>query len=402
MRLDPALLRAAVGCTADLADIYADHLTAACEMYDIFGPVRLAAFLAQIGHESRSFKFTSEVWGPTEDQKRYEGSKRLGNTQIGDGYFFRGRGLIQVTGRDNMAKMAETLGLPLLQSPELLEQPRWAALSAAAWWHSHGCNQLADKGDFELLTRRINGGVNGLDDRLKRWEKAKAALAATQATTPALAPEARQDDPVPPVEEYAAPRPDQEPYTQPEPAMALPAIPAVLSWALPILAEAVPRLGKMFGSGSAVSERNLAATTLALDVAKKAIGAANEQELVERIKSDPAAAQAVRDAVDLNWAKIHEAHEASIGAARQFVAAQPQRVVAANMVFHEILALVMTVVSAGGGICALFWTNLGNDLKGAIVTLMLIGGWTGVKEFYFGGSRGSDRKTEIMNERQPQ
>jgi hypothetical protein len=178
-------------------------------------------------------------------------------------------------------------------------------------------------------------------------------------------------------------------------------IPAVLSWALPILTEVVPRLGKMFGSGSAVSERNLAATTIALDVAKRAVNAANEQELVEKIKSDPAAAQAVRDAVDSNWAKIHQAHEESIGAARQFVTAQPQRVVISNMLFHEILALVMILISAAGGIAALFFTQLGNEIKSAIVTLMLIGGWNGVKEFYFGGSRGSDRKTEIMSERQP-
>ena len=180
----------------------------------------------------------------------------------------------------------------------------------------------------------------------------------------------------------------------------MPAIPAVLTWSLPILAEVVPRLGKMFGSGSAVSERNLAATTVALEVAKKAIGAANEQELVERVKADPSAAQAVREAVDANWAKIHAAHEESIGAARQFVTAQPQRIVISNMLFHEVLALVMILISAAGGITALFFTSLGNEIKSAIVTLMLIGGWNGVKEFYFGGSRGSDRTTELMNERQ--
>ncbi|MBP8102105.1 MAG: hypothetical protein KAY54_09495, partial [Burkholderiaceae bacterium] len=212
------------------------------------------------------------------------------------------------------------------------------------------------------------------------------------------APEKRQEAPMP-----APPRPDAEPYAA-APATQLEkpdmAIPAVLTWALPILAEVVPRLGKMFGSGSAVSERNLAATTIALDVAKKAVGAANEQELIERVKADPSAAQAVRDAVDANWAKIHAAHEESIGAARQFVTAQPQRVVILNMLFHEILALVMILISAAGGITALFYTSLGNEIKSAIVTLMLIGGWNGVKEFYFGGSRGSDRKTEIMSEQQ--
>ena len=212
------------------------------------------------------------------------------------------------------------------------------------------------------------------------------------------APEKRQEAPMP-----APPRPDAEPYAA-APATQLEkpdmAIPAVLTWALPILAEVVPRLGKMFGSGSAVSERNLAATTIALDVAKKAVGAANEQELIERVKADPSAAQAVRDAVDANWAKIHAAHEESIGAARQFVTAQPQRVVILNMLFHEILALVMILISAAGGITALFYTSLGNEIKSAIVTLMLIGGWNGVKEFYFGGSRGRDRKTEIMSEQQ--
>lgn len=223
-------------------------------------------------------------------------------------------------------------------------------------------------------------------------------LAGEPATPVPPTPEKRQEAPMP-----APPRPDAEPYAAaPAPQQEKPnmAIPAVLTWALPILAEAVPRLAKMFGSGSAVSERNIAGVTLALDVAKQAIGAANEQELVERIKTDPAAAQAVRDAVDANWAKIHAAHEESIGAARQFVTAQPQRVVILNMLFHEILALVMILISAAGGITALFYTSLGNEIKSAIVTLMLIGGWNGVKEFYFGGSRGSDRKTEIMSDRQ--
>lgn len=101
--ITPALLRAAVGCTADLADIYADHLADACALNDITTPARLAAFLAQVGHESGSLKHTAELWGPTEAQKTYEGRKSLGNTQIGDGYYYRGRGLIQCTGRSNMA-----------------------------------------------------------------------------------------------------------------------------------------------------------------------------------------------------------------------------------------------------------------------------------------------------------
>ncbi|MBK8773104.1 MAG: glycoside hydrolase family 19 protein [Rhizobiales bacterium] len=170
----------AIGCGQDLAEQFAPHLSDACELHDIKGPVRLAAFLAQIAHESGALRHTRELWGPTPAQARYEGRKDLGNTHLGDGFLYRGRGLLQVTGRAGYAGASQRLGVDLLAAPELLEQPRWAALSAADWWAAHGCNALADAGDFTALTRRINGGTNGLEDRLQRWARAKEALAGRQ------------------------------------------------------------------------------------------------------------------------------------------------------------------------------------------------------------------------------
>ncbi len=159
------------------AGVFVPALNRAMQRYRIDSPVRQAAFLAQIGHESGQLRYVREIWGPTAAQQRYEGRKDLGNTQPGDGARFKGRGLIQITGRENYRKAGAALGLPLLDQPELLEQAEWAATSAAWWWSSHGLNELADAGRFEQITRVINGGLNGQADRLTLWEKAKAVLA---------------------------------------------------------------------------------------------------------------------------------------------------------------------------------------------------------------------------------
>jgi len=160
------------------AGVFVPALNRAMQRYQITTPARQAAFLAQIGHESGQLKWVREIWGPTAAQQKYEGRKDLGNTEPGDGKRFMGRGLIQITGRDNYRKVAAALGIPLLSSPELLEQPEWAVTSAAWWWADRGLNDIADSGDFEKLTRRINGGLNGLDDRKAIWERAKSVLRA--------------------------------------------------------------------------------------------------------------------------------------------------------------------------------------------------------------------------------
>jgi putative chitinase len=146
--------------------------------FEINTPERQAAFLAQIGHESGGLHFTVEIWGPTEAQRRYEGRYDLGNVAPGDGFKFRGRGLIQITGRANYEKAGEGLGVDLISEPEKLGEPELAARSAAWFWGTHGLNELADAGDFEKITKRINGGLTGYAERLGLYAAAKEALEA--------------------------------------------------------------------------------------------------------------------------------------------------------------------------------------------------------------------------------
>lgn len=158
------------------AEDWAAHLTEAMNKYEINSKERIAAFLAQIAHESGELRYVKEIWGPTEAQKRYEGRKDLGNIHPGDGEKYKGRGLIQVTGRNNYQKCGRALELPLESKPELLESPEHASMSAAWFFGTHGCNEMADDGNFEAITRKINGGLNGWSHRVKYWSRAKEAL----------------------------------------------------------------------------------------------------------------------------------------------------------------------------------------------------------------------------------
>lgn len=178
-------LASACGARIDRAQAFLPYIQEAIDAYGIDTPERVAAFLAQIGHESGGLKYTREIWGPTPAQSRYEGRADLGNTEPGDGERFKGHGLIQTTGRANHARVRDRLRekFPHLtvpdfeETPEALAEYRWAALSAADFWDEHGLNELADAGDFMRLTRRINGGTNGYEDRVARWDTAKAVLA---------------------------------------------------------------------------------------------------------------------------------------------------------------------------------------------------------------------------------
>lgn len=166
----------ATGARLDRAERFTEPLVGAMAEFDINTPARQAAFLAQIGHESGGLHWTTELWGPTEAQRRYEGRRDLGNTQPGDGFRFRGRGLIQTTGRDNYKRTGEALGIDLLSDADRLAEPVLAARSAGWFWKSKGLNELADKGDFLTITKRINGGYNGLSERQMLWSDAKDAL----------------------------------------------------------------------------------------------------------------------------------------------------------------------------------------------------------------------------------
>jgi predicted chitinase len=136
--------------------------------YDINTERRAAMAVAQWAHESDRFKTSQEYASGS----AYEDRRDLGNTQRGDGVRFKGRGRIMVTGRTNYAAMSKALGLDLLAKPELLAQSPHSELVSGQWWKDHDCNGFCDRDDFVGLTRRINGGLNGLGDRQALYAKA--------------------------------------------------------------------------------------------------------------------------------------------------------------------------------------------------------------------------------------
>lgn len=175
--MTPETLAKAMNIPLARAQKWATALTAAMEEGKINTRLRQAAFLAQIGHESGSLVYVKELGGPSYFAK-YDGRKDLGNTQLGDGAKFCGRGLIQVTGRANYRTASQVLfgDERLLFSPELLEKPEWAAKSAVWFWSTRNLNELADADRFTDLTKKINGGTNGLEDRKARYRLALSVL----------------------------------------------------------------------------------------------------------------------------------------------------------------------------------------------------------------------------------
>lgn len=174
--MTPKELSLCTGARIDRAEEWLPFIEAAMDEFGISTPERQAAFLAQIGHESGGLHYSSEIWGPTAAQQRYEGRRDLGNVQPGDGFRFKGRGLIQTTGRANYEATGDALGVDLISNPIQLAQPELASRSAAWFWESHGLNELADNGEYKCITIKINGGLNGYENRCELWEKAKDVL----------------------------------------------------------------------------------------------------------------------------------------------------------------------------------------------------------------------------------
>jgi putative chitinase len=216
----------AAGVRNELAQQWLEGVQSACVQYGINTPQRIAGFLSQCAHESGGFRMLEEnlnyratvmaaVW-PTRFAERIPDPKnpkktiakkgqdgrnipnkfalaierqpemianavysnRMGNGTIesGEGWLYRGRGLKQLTGKENYTRCGRALNIDLVGKPDLLLQPGPAALSAAWFWHTNGCNSFADKGDVEGLTRKINGGLIGIDDRKKRYNSIMSAI----------------------------------------------------------------------------------------------------------------------------------------------------------------------------------------------------------------------------------
>ena len=142
--------------------------------YQINTPLRICHFIAQVAHESDCFN-AMEEYASGED---YEGRDDLGNTQPGDGVRFKGRGLIQLTGRENYAKFSKAMNQDFIAQPQLLAQSPWAIWAAGWYWNDKHLNEYADRDDLEQVTRIVNGGQNGLEDRRDYLQKAKSVLGA--------------------------------------------------------------------------------------------------------------------------------------------------------------------------------------------------------------------------------
>jgi putative chitinase len=385
--MTPDLLIAAVGCTPERAAKFAEPLSAACAAYGIDTNRRLAAFLAQIGHESGSFKFTSEVWGPTPAQAGYEGRADLGNVKLGDGSRYRGHGLVQITGRFNHARVRDRLrkrfpDAPDFEAdPEALTQPKWACLSAADYWDDKNLNALADTDQFAAITKKINGGLNGQADRIARWERAKKALplAPVETRVPNLATNAAS---------LASKEEPMAPF---------------IAAALPALIEAAPALIRIFGE-SPRAEKNAKAAEVVADIAKRATGETTVEGAVTAIATDQQAAAAYREAVHVSMGdlltaleKINDMDLKNVEAARAYNTAEPVFIEFGwlRLKFIHLLSLMFVIFS--GAFVWRYWPDLTPELKGAVITLMVIAGWNGVKDYWMSSSAGSDKKTEIMN-----
>ena len=156
----------------DRLKLFIGPLNETLEKYSLNTPQRCQMFLAQIGHESGQLRYVKEL----ASGEAYEGRSDLGNTSVGDGVRYKGRGLIQITGKRNYTLCSIALDLPLLENPELLEQPQWASHSAGWYFDNNNLMTFCDSGDFIGLTKKINGGLNGLADRVILFKRAIEAL----------------------------------------------------------------------------------------------------------------------------------------------------------------------------------------------------------------------------------
>lgn len=177
MEITKEQLKAIMPFAGARADVFLPYLNRYMERYGIDNRMRVCHFLAQIAHESGELRYTREI-GSGAEYDTGRKARMLGNTPAkdGDGQRYKGRGLIQITGRANYKQISKATGVDFEGHPEWLELPQWATMSACWWWNNRGLNALADRDELTNITKRINGGKNGLQDRLMYLGRAKRAI----------------------------------------------------------------------------------------------------------------------------------------------------------------------------------------------------------------------------------
>ncbi|PHR21295.1 MAG: peptidoglycan-binding protein [Sphingopyxis sp.] len=162
---------------ARIVEAIAGTMQATLEKYEIDTALRIAHFLAQIAHESAGFRTTEEFASGA----AYEGRRDLGNSEPGDGRRYKGRGLLQLTGRANYRALGKKIGMDLEGEPELAAEPATSLVIACEYWKDRKINRHCDRDDLIRVTKAVNGGLNGLEDRRRYLSKAKTAIARVEA-----------------------------------------------------------------------------------------------------------------------------------------------------------------------------------------------------------------------------
>lgn len=202
MNLSAQQFADALNCPLARAQLWLDPLNTALERFQINTPERVAHFLAQIGHESAGLSHIAEnlnysaagllatfpghfTQAEAEEYQHqimaianrvYANRYGNGDEASGDGWLYRGRGLIQLTFKDNYRAAGPALAVDLIHNPDILLNPEYAAMAAGWFWQAHGCNAMADAGEIRGITKAVNGGYNGLPERMALLERAEAAL----------------------------------------------------------------------------------------------------------------------------------------------------------------------------------------------------------------------------------
>jgi len=367
---------------------YIKPMQEALHRFSIRSPRAVAAFLATVAHESGGFRHVEEI----ADGKAYEGRLDLGNTVAGDGPRFKGKGLIQLTGRGHVQALADYYGMSLDQAEAWLVTPEGASYSAA-WYFAFRrpeCLRQAEANDFAGVTRAVNGGMNGWDDRKTRYDALMAAL------------ERAEQEP--------APVEDRSIQHQPEPE-AKPMTPLLVPVLLQGLQAALPVLSKLFQQ----DPKKLAATEAASAVIQtvvQATNSANGQEALEKVQSNEQAKALAEEAIKAKYyeldslaklaAEDYQREEGSRKEARSFglslMTMEGWRGIGAGVVISFLAILIL-----GGGGYVLREVMMGEwaseQTKAGIVELLkaiilLVVG------YFFGSSSDSRRKTQLLSDLQ--
>lgn len=358
-------------------------LNAAMDEFGITTPKRQATFLAQLAHESGSLRYVQEIASGA----AYDNRADLGNTRpdaialaelagTTPGRHYKGRGLIQITGFDNYLACSRALlrDDALVKNPAMLERADLACRSAGWYWDSRRLNDFADAGQFEAITRKINGGINGQADRLAHYQRALTVLEGGDSAST-----------------ESGPFPEQP--AQGEAVMA-----PFIAAAIPSLIQAAPALIRLFGN-SEQAEKNAKAAEVAVEIAKAVTETPTAEGAVAAMQADPELANTYARAVAAQWYELAgEAGGGGIAGARQADrdAMQQGKPWMSPALWVAMMILPLVYMVSGAVLFGASWTM---EIKAMVVSSIIslvLGSVTG---FFLGTSYGSQQKTAMLADR---